>query len=327
MKTNIIIATLAACMLLHGNPLMGQGISFSEFFGGSKDKIEASKKTVTYELENPERFNRIQFAGSGTVEYRQSSDGQTRVTVTIAENVRDYIQIEVVDGVLRNRWKTERYQTTEIINGTVRTSGKSQNFQITGDPKLKIVCESPQIEVVSLAGSGKAYLMNTITDRRLALKVAGSGSIKTSTLHLEENLQCDVAGSGHIEVGEGNTGKTASFDIAGSGEIHANRLKAKEVAARISGSGNINLQGTTPKANLQATGSGEIHAHELKAENVYAKVTGSGNIDCYVTGELTTKVTGSGEITYSGNPSVINSNNVKKSNRKQVDTEEVMEGL
>ena len=32
MKTNIIIATLAACMLLHGNPLMGQGISFSDFF-------------------------------------------------------------------------------------------------------------------------------------------------------------------------------------------------------------------------------------------------------------------------------------------------------
>ena len=42
---------------------------------------------------------------------------------------------------------------------------------------------------------------------------------------------------------------------------------------------------------------------------------------------LAIKVTGSGEITYSGNPSVINSNNVKKSNRKQVDTEEVMEGL
>ncbi|MBQ8361520.1 MAG: DUF2807 domain-containing protein [Bacteroidaceae bacterium] len=307
MKTNIIIATLAACMLLYGNPLMGQGFSLSNLFGNN-NKIEASKKTVTYELENPERFNRIQFAGSGTVEYRQSSDGQTRVVVTIAENVRDYVEVEVKNGTLSNRWKA--------INTT-----------ITGDSKLKIVCESPQIEVVSLAGSGKAYLMNTITDRRLALKVAGSGSIKTSTLHLEENLQCDVAGSGHIEVGEGNTGKTASFDIAGSGEIHANRLKAKEVAARISGSGDINLQGTAQKANLQTTGCGEIHAHELKAENVYAKVTGSGDIDCYVTKELTTKVTGSGEITYSGNPSVINSNNVKKSNKKQVDTEEVMEGL
>ena len=104
-------------------------------------------------------------------------------------------------------------------------------------------------------------------------------------------------------------------------------LKAKEVAARISGSGDINLQGTAQKANLRTTGSGEIHAHELKAENVYAKVTGSGDIDCYVTGELTTKVTGSGEISYNGNPAVINSNNVKKSNTKQVDTEEVMEGL
>ncbi len=306
MKTNIIIATLAACMLLHGNPLMGQGFSLSNLFG-SNDKIEASKKTITYELETPERFNNIQFAGSGTVEYRQSTDGQTRVTVTIAENVRDYVEVEVKNGTLSNRWKA--------INTT-----------ITGDSKLKIVCESPQIEFVDMSGSGHAYLMNTITDRRLALRVAGSGIIKTSTLHLEENLQCDVAGSGHIDVGEGNAAKVA-FCIAGSGEIRANRLKTQEAVARISGSGDIDLQGTAQKANLQTTGSGEIHAHELKAENVYAQVTGSGDIDCYVTEELTTKVTGSGEITYNGNPSVINSNNVKKSNRKQVDTEEVMEGL
>ncbi len=135
------------------------------------------------------------------------------------------------------------------------------------------------------------------------------------------------AGSGYIEMDEGNAAKAASFSIAGSGKIHANRLKTKEAVARISGSGDIDLQGTTQKANLQTTGSGEIHARELKAENVYAQVTGSGDIDCYVTEELTTKVTGSGEITYSGNPSIVNSNNVKKSNRKQVDTEEVMEGL
>ena len=307
MKTNIIIATLAACMLLHGNPLMGQGFSLSNLFGNN-DKIEASKKTVTYELENPERFNCIQFAGSGTVEYRQSSDGQTRVVVTIAENVRDYVEVEVKNGTLSNRWKA------------ISTS-------ITGDSKLKIVCESPQIEVVDMSGSGHAYLMNTITNRRIALRVAGSGSIKTSTLHLEEYLQCDIAGSGHIEVDEGNAAKAASFSIAGSGKIRANRLKTQEAVARISGSGDIDLQGTVQKANLRTTGSGEIHAHELKAENVYAQVTGSGDIDCYVTGELTTKVTGSGEITYNGNPSVINSNNVKKSNRKQVDTEEVMEGL
>lgn len=304
MKTNIIIATMAACMLLCGNPLMGQTFSLSNIFG-NKDRIEASKKTVTYELENPERFNRIQFAGSGTVEYRQSSDGQTRVVVTIAENVRDYVEVEVKNGTLCNR----------------------VNINITGDSKLKIVCESPQIEVVSLAGSGHAYLMNGISDRRLALKVAGSGRIKTSTLHLEESLQCDVAGSGHIEVGEGYAGKVASFDIAGSGEICANQIKSKEVTARISGSGDIDLQGTAQKANLKTTGSGEIHAHELKAENVYAKVTGSGDIDCYATEELTTKVTGSGNITYSGNPSTINSNNVKRSDKAQTDTEEVSEGL
>ena len=324
MKTNIIIATLAACMLLHGNPVMGQGISFSEFFGGGKDKIEASKKTTTYEVKNLESFERIKLAGSGTVEYHQSTDGQTRVTVTIAENLRDYMQIEVVGGVLRIHWKTERYQSTEIINGTVRTSGKSQNYQITGDPKLKIVCESPWVDVVEVAGSGIINIPDAINGRRIALKVAGSGEIHTTDLVFKEIIQAEVAGSGKVFV-NGHAEKCL-FRIAGSGEI-AGKTESKQLIAEISGSGDIDLQGTAQKANLRTTGSGEIHAHELKAENVYAQITGSGDIDCYVTGELTTKVTGSGEITYNGNPAVINSNNVKKSNTKQVDTEEVMEGL
>ncbi len=304
MKTNIIIATLAACMLMGTSQAMGQTNILGKTFD-SNEKIQASQKTITYELENPERFKQIHLAGSGIVEYRQSSDGQTHVTVTIAENIRNYVEVEVENGALKNRWK-------------------AINTSITGDPKLKIVCESPQIEAVNVAGSGTIRLLGDIKSRRIALKVAGSGKVIAEHLDMEETIQGDVAGSGEIKINNGISTRT-SFNIAGSGDIQADNLKAPITDARISGSGDIQLKGSVLKAFYRTTGSGEIHADGFKAGEVYAEITGSGKIHCHVTETLSTKVTGSGEIIYSGNPATINDRNSKT--KQTTDTEEVMEGI
>lgn len=302
MKTNIIIATLAACVLMGNLSANSQG---RVRFFDSYEKIEASKKTITYELENPERFNRINLAGDGTVEYRQSTDGQTHVTVTVAENVAEYIQVEVKNETLINKWNTG-------------------HCQITGDSKLKIVCESPQIEAINVAGSGTIRLWGDIKNRRIALKVAGSGKVIAEHLDMEETIQGDVAGSGEIKINNGISTRT-SFNIAGSGDIQADNLKASITDARISGSGDIQLKGSVLKAFYRTTGSGEIHADGFKAGEVYAEITGSGKIHCHVTETLSTKVTGSGEIIYSGNPATINDRNSKT--KQTTDTEEVMEGI
>lgn len=306
MKTNIIIATLAACMLMGNLSANSQGRF--RFFD-SYEKIEASKKTITYELENPERFNRINLAGDGTVEYRQSTDGQTHVTVTVAENVAEFIQVEVKGEVLSNKWNTGHYQ-------------------ITGDSKLKIVCESPQIEVVDVAGSGTIRLLGDIKDRRIALRVAGSGDVVAEHLEMEEFIQGDVAGSGDIKIQYGNS-ERASLRIAGSGNIQTDNLKTKKMNGEISGSGNIRLKGSTTQTNFRVTGSGEIHADGFKSEKVNTEITGSGEIHCHVSRELTTKVTGNGKVTYSGNPATIIDRNskLKKSTKRTTDTEEVMEGI
>lgn len=297
MKTKHIIAQLAACLLLCGTPAMG------------REKIEASKKTITYELEDPEVFERISLVGNGTVEYRQSTDGQTRVTVTVAENLREFLEVEVVGGILRNNWK------------------KESDLQLIGDQKLKIVAESPQLDMASVTGSGHIRLMSSLNTRRVAFKVAGSGDIEARSLDIEETLNAEVVGSGDIRIT--NAGAAfLSLQIAGSGTIHAEGMEVQDAKAQVTGSGSVFLKGSASKAKYEVTGSGEIHADDMKVKEVNAQMIGSGKIECHAVDKLTTKtIKGSGKITYSGNPSTINSNNVKKSNRKQVDTEEVMEGL
>lgn len=297
MKTKHIIAQLAACLLLCGTPAMG------------REKIEASKKTITYELEDPEVFERISLVGNGTVEYRQSTDGQTRVTVTVAENLREFLEVEVVGGILRNNWK------------------KESDLQLIGDQKLKIVAESPQLDMASVTGSGHIRLMSSLNTRRVAFKVAGSGDIEARSLDIEETLNAEVVGSGDIRIT--NAGAAfLSLQIAGGGTIHAEGMEVQDAKAQVTGSGSVFLKGSASKARYAVTGSGEIHADDMKVKDVNAQMIGSGKIECHAVDKLTTNtIKGSGKITYSGNPSTINSNNVKKSNRKQVDTEEVMEGL
>ncbi len=53
------------------------------------------------------------------------------------------------------------------------------------------------------------------------------------------------------------------------------------MSGRISGSGNINLNGKAIQANYSIAGSGNIQAADLQAENTDASISGSGNISCY----------------------------------------------
>lgn len=299
MKTKRIIAQLAACMLLCGTPAMGEKFSLSEV-------IEASKKTITYELKDPAAFERISLTGGGTVEYRQSTDGQTRVTVTMPENLREYLEVEVKDGTLRNRWK-------------------GKNVSINGDSKLKIVAESPQLEVAGVTGSGVIRLMNGLHTRRVAFKVAGSGDIEARSLDIEETLQAEVAGSGDISLINASAANL-SLKIAGSGDIQAEGMEVQEANVQIAGSGDIVLKGSASKAAYKTTGSGEIHADGMKAKDVNAQVTGSGTIECHAVDKLYTKTVGSGEINYSGNP-IVTSSNMKRSEKQQEAPEEDMWGL
>lgn len=296
MKTKHIIAQLAACLLLCGTPAMG------------REKIEVSKKTITYELEAPEAFERISLVGSGTVEYRQSTDGQTRVTVTVAENLREYLEVEVKDGTLRNNWKRE------------------SDLQFIGDQKLKIVAESPQLDMASVVGSGHICLMSSLNTRRVAFKVAGSGDIEARSLDIEETLHTEVAGSGDIRIANADAA-FLTLQVAGGGIIHAEGMEVQEANVQIAGSGKIFLKGSASKAKYAVAGSGEIHADGMKVKNVNAQMVGSGKIECHAVDKLYTKTLGGGEIIYSGSPAVTSSNKVKRSEKQQEDSEEVMEGL
>jgi len=113
------------------------------------------------------------------------------------------------------------------------------------------------------------------------LTVSGSGSITSKdTLMNAEHIEFKVSGSGDV---------TAIVD-------------APSVNAEIGGSGTITLSGKTKDFNCSITGSGDLKCKKLLSENTTAGITGSGTAHVFASVHLLAKITGSGDIYYSGHP-------------------------
>ena len=124
----------------------------------------------------------------------------------------------------------------------------------------------------------KVYVTTPAVTR---LIVTGSGTI-TSTGVLKDNEQIDCR-------------------IAGSGDINA-EVDAPGILANITGSGAIKLRGRTRDLKCTITGSGDIRCRDLLSENTEVRITGSGTAHVYASVDLVSRVTGSGDVYFSGKP-------------------------
>ncbi len=112
-----------------------------------------------------------------------------------------------------------------------------------------------------------------------------------------------VKGSGSIT--SGNTIKSAMVEakISGSGDIDAG-IDAPEVNADISGSGNLSLKGRCRTFNGNIGGSGDLKCKNLLSENAAINIMGSGTAHVFSSVHLKASTLGSGDIYYSGYPSI-----------------------
>jgi hypothetical protein len=116
-----------------------------------------------------------------------------------------------------------------------------------------------------------------------SLNVSGSGDILAETTINTDEIELKVSGSGSIDVPE---------------------LKADEIGAAISGSGDLKLAGSADEMEMRISGSGSVYAEGLKVNECGIKISGSGSCRIDVTGELEASISGSGKVTYYSNPQI-----------------------
>lgn len=132
---------------------------------------------------------------------------------------------------------------------------------------------------------GKVNIYITVKDLR-GVSVSGSGDVISRGVIKGEDFETSISGSGDIEI----------------------ELDVRRVESKITGSGNIELKGSAQRARLGISGSGKYFAEELKVDDYEVSISGSGRASINTNGELDVRISGSGSVYYSGNPSGVNTN-------------------
>jgi len=158
------------------------------------------------------------------------------------------------------------------------------------------------------------HIKTEVKNGTLLIKVEKGVNLKPSswgkgiriTVPVESISSVSLSGSGDI------VGKTTlaandfSTRISGSGDVSLT-VNAKSVNAALSGSGDINLSGKTTDLDIQVSGSGDVKAYELEADFVTVAVSGSADVRVTANESIQARVSGSGDISYRGNPKKIDS--------------------
>jgi Putative auto-transporter adhesin, head GIN domain len=90
--------------------------------------------------------------------------------------------------------------------------------------------------------------------------------------------------------------------ISGSGSVNVSKLATPSLSSKISGSGTMTANGTADNQDLDLSGSGRYRAEQLIGKRVKVAISGSGSADVHATEVLDIQMSGSGTLSYTGNP-------------------------
>ena len=91
--------------------------------------------------------------------------------------------------------------------------------------------------------------------------------------------------------------------ISGSGDMDL-ELDVVNLETAISGAGSMNLSGQTNRYDAKISGSGKINAFDMPAKNVSLQISGSGDCKVNATEILHARISGSGDVFYKGHPRI-----------------------
>ena len=168
--------------------------------------------------------------------------------------------------------------------------GKEGNIDINGEENL---LEFVTVEVVQ-------HTLKIYIDKGKNIRPSKGKTIRI-TVPYESLDGVSLTGSG--DVNSKGTIKTNIFEakLTGSGDVKLD-VEAKSTTAAMTGSGDLTLQGKTQNFECRITGSGDLNASELVSNDVNAALSGSGDCKVNCSGNLVARVSGSGDVTYKGDP-------------------------
>ena len=249
------------------------------------ESIVPSKNYVTKKVK-ADNFDGISTATSIDVVYTQIS-GAPDIEVYAPDNLMEYIQIEVEDGMLQVKFQSKE----SPFNG----------INIRGKHRTEVRVSAPALHAFRASSSGDIVLKNGLqTTGKVSMKSSSSGDIEGGKVVCDE-LIASASSSGDILL-ERVECTSLNVNASSSGDVSVKELKAETVEADASSAGDVILAGECRFADLSASSSGDVQAKYLKADKVVARASSAGDVTCYPLESLKASASSSGSVNYKGEP-------------------------
>lgn len=218
-------------------------------FVSCKEEVVRGKGNVTTEGRTMQQFDKIiiDIAADATIEVGKP----VAVEVKAQGNLMEHIKTEVNGNTLR------------IYNDGI----------IFNSSDISIIIQVPSLSALELKGAADVRTTGDIKGPDFKLEVLGVSEIVIDELHVD-NLDVKLSGASELQINRGTVGK-AKYKVAGTSEIRAEAVETKEVAARVSGAGEMSLF-VTQKLDADITGTGEIDYRGHP--KITSDVTGAGEL-------------------------------------------------
>lgn len=192
------------------------------------------------------------------------------------------------------------------ITTTTRNTGDYDGLKAAGPMDFKLVQGTEGKITIEGDSNLMEYIITEVKDGKLEVRSKKGVNLKPSktivvTVPYQSISSVSLAGSGDVE--NSGTIKAGDFKVAlaGSGDIDLN-VDTDSLESSIAGSGDIQLSGSTGNLETKIAGSGDFDSSDLDSKDVDVKIAGSGDANVVCNGALKVRISGSGDVKYSGNP-------------------------
>lgn len=171
-----------------------------------------------------------------------------------------------------------------------RSLSQFKKISITGPMNLVVDAGKP----FSVSVQGDAKFIGRVTTR-----------VVNGELRISMNNDANINIKKHDRVVVAMPSLT-SFDAEGAGLARLNNVQGDRLDVDYRGAGSLVINGKVRQVRIDAEGVGEVDTKSLIAQEADVSFEGIGAVSIYASEKLTADVEGMGNLTYYGNPRIVN---------------------
>ena len=171
-----------------------------------------------------------------------------------------------------------------------RDLGSFTAIQASGAYEMKVTCQQP----ASFEIEGDDNILPLIKTE-----------VRDGVLHINNEKSYNPTKPIAIRIALADLNR---FATDGAADVSITNVKNDKLSVNSTGAAKIKAEGQTKLAEINVPGAAKIDASTLRAERATVMVNGAAQVDVYASQQLDVTVSGVGQVTYDGNPGIVNKN-------------------